>query len=96
MKGGLNPEIAKAVAEGRRPEKMADDEAALYDFCIELHRNRSVSDATYAQAVKLLGEGGVMDTTGIMGYYTLLAMAMNTARTALPEGTPPPLRPLPR
>ena len=38
MKGGLNPEIAKAVADGRRPEKMADDEAALYDFCIELHR----------------------------------------------------------
>lgn len=96
MKGGLNPDIAKAVAEGRRPEKMADDEAALYDFCIELHRNRSVSDATYARALAKFGEQGLVDAIGLSGWYTLVAMVLNTARTPLPEGAAPALTPFPR
>ena len=86
LKGGLDPAIAKAVGEGRRPEKMADDEAILYDFCIELHRNRSVSDATYARAVGKFGEQGVVDVVGLSGWYTLVAMVLNTARTPLPDG----------
>jgi 4-carboxymuconolactone decarboxylase len=96
MKGGLNPEIAKAVAEGRRPEKMADDEAALYDFCIELNRNRSVSDATYARALAKFGEQGVVDAVGLSGWYTLVAMMLNTARTPLPADAAPALAPFPR
>jgi 4-carboxymuconolactone decarboxylase len=96
MKGGLSPEVAKAIAEGRRPEKMADDEAAMYDFCIELHRNRSVSDATYARAVAKFGEQGVVDAIGLSGWYTLVAMVLNTARTPLPAGAAPALAPFPR
>jgi 4-carboxymuconolactone decarboxylase len=96
MKGGLNPEIAKAVAEGRRPEKMADDEAALYDFCIELNRHRSVSDATYARALAKFGEQGVVDAIGLSGWYTLVAMMLNTARTPLPADAAPALTPFPR
>jgi 4-carboxymuconolactone decarboxylase len=96
MKGGLSPEIAKAVAEGRRPEKMADDESVLYDFCIELHRNRSVSDATYARALAKFGEQGIVDTIGLSGWYTLVAMVLNTARTPLPAGVAPGLAPFPR
>lgn len=96
MKGGLSPEIAKAVAEGRRPEKMAEDEAALYDFCIELHRNRSVSDVTYARAVAKFGEQGIVDAIGLSGWYTLVAMVLNTARTPLPAGATPALTPFPR
>ena len=96
MKGGLSPEIAKAVAEGRRPERMADDESALYDFCIELHRNRSVSDATYARALAKFGEQGIVDAIGLSGWYTLVAMVLNTARTPLPAGAAPALAPFPR
>jgi hypothetical protein len=55
-RAGLDPDIAKAVAEGRRPERMAEDE----------------------------------------GYFTLLAMVMNTARTPLPAGRTPALAPLGR
>ena len=96
MKGGLSPDIAKAVAEGRRPDKMADDESALYDFCIELHRNRSVSDATYTRALAKFGEQGVVDAIGLSGWYTLVAMVLNTARTPLPADAAPALAPFPR
>lgn len=84
IKAGLNAEIAKAVAEGRRPVQMPADEELVYDFLTELHDNKSVSDATYARVVSRFGEQGVIDMVAESGYYTLLAMVMNTTRTALP------------
>lgn len=82
-----------AVAEGRRPDDMARDEAVVHDFLQELQNNRAVSDATYGHAVELFGERGVVDLCGLCGYYSLLAMVMNVARTPLPEGVAPPLEP---
>jgi len=96
LQGGLNVEIVNAVAEGRRPDRMAADEDAVYTLCDELQRNQSVSDQTYARAVSSLGEQGVIDALGITGYYTMLAMVLNTARTPLPAGARGALAPLPR
>jgi 4-carboxymuconolactone decarboxylase len=66
---------------------MAEDEAAAYDFSIELHHRKSVSDATYARALALFGERGIIDLVGISGYYSFLAMVMNVARTPAPADT---------
>ena len=88
LKGGLKQDVITAIAEGRRPLEMAEDEAIAYDFCAELDRTQSVSDATYARAVKKFGEQGVVEIIGIKGYYTMLAMFMNTSRTQ-PDGKPP-------
>jgi 4-carboxymuconolactone decarboxylase len=96
IKAGLTPEIANAIAEGRRPADMSAEEAALFDFCRELHRDKSVSDATYARALKLFGEHGVVDAIGISGYYSMLAMVLNTSRTPAVQSNSPLLRPLPR
>ena len=95
MHAGLAPEIADAIAEGRRPEALADDEDAVYRFCTELHANGSVSDATYARVATLFGEQGVIDLCAICGHYSTLAMVLNVARTPLPEGVEPPLKPFP-
>lgn len=95
LKAGLDPAIADAVAEGRRPERMAEDEAAAWDFAAELHRNKGVSDKTYACAKAAFGEEGVVELAGLCGYYGLLAMTMNVARTALPPDATPGLPPLP-
>ena len=96
LKAGVAPETAQALAEGRRPVTMSDDEALAYAFSTELQHNRAVSEVTYAAVVARFGEQGVIDLTGINGYYALLAMTMNVARTALPEGGPPQLPPLVR
>jgi 4-carboxymuconolactone decarboxylase len=95
LKAGIGAEIVNAIAEGRRPAGMSEDEEIVYDFCDELHANKSVSDPTYDRAVKRFGEKGVIDLLGINGYYTLLAMIMNATRTAVPDGKPGALRPLP-
>jgi 4-carboxymuconolactone decarboxylase len=89
LSAGISPETTKAIAEGRKPAALTDDEAILYDFVTELLRNRKVSDATYARALARFGERGVVDTVGIVGYYTLLAMTLNTFQTPAPAGAPP-------
>ena len=96
LKAGLKQELVAAIADGRRPAMMAEDEELVYDFCTELHRTQSVSDATYTRAAGRFGEQGVIDMTGLTGYYTVLAMIMNVARTPLPEGAKPPLALFPR
>ena len=92
---GLASDVIDAIAEGRRPETLADDEAVVYDFSLELLHNRSVSDPTYDRAIALAGEQGVIDLVGILGYYSLLAMVMNTARTPLRDDMTMRLEPFP-
>lgn len=96
IKAGVSRQVAEAIAEGRRPAGMTKEEEVLYDFCRELHRDKTVSDATYSKALARLGEQGVMDTVGISGYYTLLAMVLNTSRTPAGDTGSPVLRPLPK
>ena len=96
IRAGLSPEIITALAAGRRPQQMAEDEEILYDLCMELHRNKSVSDATYARALAAFKEEGIIEAVAIEGYYALIAMVMNTTRTPLRDGVPPPLVTFPR
>ena len=91
MKAGLNPAIAQAIAEGRRPAGMAADEKALHDLLSEVLHNKSVSDTTYARAVKIFGEQAVIELITVAGYYAMLAMILNVARKALPAGQEPML-----
>ena len=93
---GLSPSIIAAVAEGRRPLGMAEDEEILYDFCQELLNNKSVSDGSYARALAKFGEAGVVEAASLEGYYTYLSMVMNTARSPMPAGAKPQLAPFPR
>jgi 4-carboxymuconolactone decarboxylase len=81
---GFSPEMARAIAEGRRPEGMVAEEAVLYDFCMELQRNHGVSDATYERAVSRFGEQGVVEIVSLMGYYTMISMIANAARVPRP------------
>ena len=92
LKAGLSESIVSAVSKGRRPEKMSPDETIVYDFATELLRLQNVGDETYAKAKDRFGEPGIIDMVGVAGYYSLLSMMMNTARTAVPKDSDvPPL-----
>jgi 4-carboxymuconolactone decarboxylase len=94
MEAGLAAAIVDDIAAGRRPSALSDDEAVVYDFCTELRSNRRVSDATFAKALDLLGEAGVIDLVGVSGYYDVVSMTLNLAEVEVPDGEPP-LKPLP-
>jgi 4-carboxymuconolactone decarboxylase len=94
LKAGLDAKLADELALGRRPSAMTDDEAAVYDFCVALHRTRQVDDAAFNRALVLFGEQGVVDLIGVSGYYTAVSMTLNVAHVMPPDGVPLPLKPL--
>jgi 4-carboxymuconolactone decarboxylase len=87
---GIASDTIAAIAAGATPPRLDDDEAIVYAFCSELQATQHVSDATFKRARARFGEHGVVDLLGLCGYYTLLAMVMNGARTALPPDAPRP------
>jgi 4-carboxymuconolactone decarboxylase len=91
LKNGVSVDTVKALAEGRRPTGMTEDEAVTYDFLDELHRNQSVSDKTYASALSKFGEQGIIDMIGLNGYYTSIAMVLNATRHPVNPGAKPGL-----
>lgn len=86
MKAGTSADTIEAVRCGRRPFDMHADEALIYDFTQELLAHHGVCDATYAMAIKRLGERGVIDLTGLVGYFVTVSLVLNVAHTP-PEVT---------
>lgn len=95
IKAGLEREVAAQLAQGHRPTGMSPDEAAVYDFCTELRRDKQVSDVTFAAAKAVLGDQGVIDLIAVSGYYDLVSMTLNVAQVATPADGDLPLPDLP-
>jgi 4-carboxymuconolactone decarboxylase len=91
LKGGLDPKVADAIAAGKRPDSMKDDEAALYDLATSLYRDKKVSDPVYKAALEKFGESGIMDIIGIIGYYDLVSMTLITMQAEAPNDSVKPL-----
>jgi 4-carboxymuconolactone decarboxylase len=91
-KQGVKEATIRDLYAGRAPKSAPRDEMAIYAFVKELYATRRVTDATYARVQKLLGDTGVVELVGILGYYVLISMTLNVFRMPLPEGTPLPFR----
>jgi 4-carboxymuconolactone decarboxylase len=91
LRGGLDPKVLSAIAEGRRPDNMKDDEAALYDLAMALYRDKKVPDPVYKAALEKFGERGIMDIIGIMGYYAITSMTLITMQAGAPNDSVAPL-----
>jgi 4-carboxymuconolactone decarboxylase len=95
LAAGLNPAVIEAVAAGARPKSMPADQEVVYNFSRELLNTKQVSDAAFKAAKETLGERGVVDLTGVLGYYSFVSMMLNIDRYPLPNGDQPELKPLP-
>ena len=92
LEAGLSASVVDDIQAGRRPTGMKPDETVVYDFCTELRTKHRVSDATFAAAKTLLGERGVVDLIGVMGYYDIISMVLNVDRYPLPQPGPLPFQ----
>ena len=91
LKQGVDPTVLEDLLLGKRPAAMRDDEAAVYQFCKELHETHGVTNATFAAVTERFGERGAIDLIGLTGYYAMLAMVLNVGQEPLPGGVAPPL-----
>src|SRR5215813_12129107 len=85
VKDGLDPSVGADIAAGKRPSKMKEDETILYNYATEMYRDKAVSDATFAAAVKAFGERGLINLVATMGYYDIVAMTLMTAKAVAPK-----------
>ncbi|WP_050460789.1 carboxymuconolactone decarboxylase family protein [Herbaspirillum autotrophicum] len=93
LKVGIKQEVIDAIADGRTPQGMSEDEQIVYDFSTEINTNKGVSDVTYNRAKARFGDTGVIDMLGVNGYYNFLAIIMNGVRTENPDTKVAPLKP---
>lgn len=87
LREGVAAATVEAIAAGRTPGGLPEDEAAVVALAGEMHCGGQVGDETWARAVSSLGEQATVDLLGLLGYYGLLAMVMNAARTPAPAAS---------
>jgi 4-carboxymuconolactone decarboxylase len=90
LKAGLDPQAVESIRRGDKPSFQKPDEEAVYAFTKELLEIRRVSDETFSLATKELGQRGVVELVGILGYYTLISMTIVGFELPVPEGSPEP------
>jgi 4-carboxymuconolactone decarboxylase len=91
LAASLDPELVEAIRVRRTPTFKGDAERIVYEFATQLHRDHRVGDETYAEAMAEFGETAVVDLVGVLGYYTLISMTLNTFHVPLPDGEAPEL-----
>jgi 4-carboxymuconolactone decarboxylase len=93
IKAGLSPQIVADLKANKRPDNMPPEEAAVYDFVMELSTRHEVSDETFNRAKQLLGEQQVVDLAAVAGTYVTVAMILAMAEAGVPPGKEPPFKP---
>jgi len=91
LKAGLSEAIANDIRDGRRPANMKPDEEVVYDVCIELLRERHLTDATFERARKILSEQQVIDLVAVAGFYVMVSTVIHAGRVGIPNNGAPPL-----
>ena len=92
LEAGLSPEIVLCISQKKTPNPMSDNETAVYSFCREAHESGRVSDKTFDAVKDRLGREGALELLALCGYYSLMAMVLNTAGLPLPGNAAPPLK----
>ena len=89
-KAGLEESIISAVEihGANMPTAVRDEvfdtelfdpvDRAVYDFVAELNREHGVSDESYWALHNMRGDLGLVELVGLVGYYGLVSMTLNT------------------
>ena len=90
IEAGIPISAVDAIRERREPHFENEDDTIFYRFCTELLRDHFVSDETFGLALDRFGEEWLVDTIGVLGNSSMLAMCLNAFSVDLPEGVAPP------
>lgn len=92
LEAGLSAEIVEAIKNGQDPRNLSDEERAVVAFCREMHATGRAEEESFDSIKDRFGLDGALELIAINGYYTLMAMVLNTAGLPLPGNAQPPLR----
>ena len=88
---GIDASVVAAIAERRTPDlaAMPAEDAMVWRVSDELLYTRRVTDATYKEALAVLGERRLLSTVTIAAYYEYVSMLLNVDRYPLPADASP-------
>ena len=87
---GLEDAIIEAIRTNRRPDFPDAPARVVHDAARAIHLDRGLTDAAYAEARDVLGDRGLAELVGLLGYYGLVSMTLNVFDIGVPEGAPDP------
>src|SRR5258706_13156355 len=93
-KAGPAPGIMEAMAQGKEAAGLAADEALVFKARRQAHATGRLDDETFAAAPERFSLDGTLDLLALNGYYSMMAMVLNTAGIPLPDNAAPPLKSL--
>lgn len=85
LKAGVSQAVVDDIAHRRTPRFERPDERAVFDFAMSLNYDKVVPDAVYRAAVEAVGEQGVVELVGLLGYYSLISMTLNAFEIEAPN-----------
>ena len=86
LQAGIDPAVIDAIARRERPAFGDEKSAVVHDYAQRMHADHGVDQAMHDRAVTALGERGVVELVGVLGYYTLVSMTLNGFGLGLPDG----------
>jgi 4-carboxymuconolactone decarboxylase len=88
---GLDPACIEAIRLAQPPAFTEEAEVEVYEFARMLQQTGSVDARIHAAVTARWGERGVVELTGVIGYYTMVSMTLNAHEIPLPDGASAPL-----
>lgn len=89
LDAGISEDAVATIGQAARCTFSDPAMQAVFDFAVQLHRDKAVRDDVYQIAQTELGLQGCVDLVGICGYYTLISMTINVFD--VPDGEGPAL-----
>lgn len=89
---GLPDAVIEAIRIGEAPQFDDADDAAIYEYTRQLQLHGRVDEAAYHAVERRWGARGVVELTGVIGYYTMVSMTLNAHEIPLPEGVAEPVQ----
>lgn len=91
LDAGLDAAAIEAIRLAKAPVFTERADAEVYEFTRELIQTGGVAPATHAAVTQRWGERGVVELTGVIGYYTMVCFTLNAHQIPLPDGGEGPL-----
>lgn len=87
--GGVREEVIAAVGARSDLDGLAAEEAAIVRYVRELLEGNRVSDGSFAALREVVGDAGIVDLTGLVGYYAVVGFTLNAFEVPPPDGAEP-------
>ena len=91
LKAGLDPAVVEAIRTGAPPTLPAPELREVYELARQVQTGGDAEDAAYAAILARWGERGTVELVAMIGFYTMVCIALNLHRIPLPDGVAPPL-----